>query len=165
MSIQIGIDGKNWNSTQVKDMVKIMNLSSREIYIVGAFDCGCNYEAGFGSVEIVRCSNTSELNDIKKRMNKHSADYQCDFRHALCLLVFEGKAKFLKGCRIVSYKGYVRTWNARNNDGRKKAREMEKFDTVFNRQCKWMQREKVHQDKITAQEIAQETANTGCGVT
>jgi hypothetical protein len=138
-----------------------MNPSSREIYVVGVFDCGCNYEAGFGSVEIVRCSNMSELNDIKQKMNKHSSEFQCHFRHALCLLVFEGKLKFkFKGYGAKSYKGYIRTWNARNKDGRKMGKEIVTFNKQFDRICAWLERHRKYKEKI----ILQEDANTGCGL-
>jgi hypothetical protein len=137
-----------------------MNPSSREIYIVGVFDCGCNYDACFSSVEIVRCSNTAELDDIKRRMNKHSSEYQCEFRHALSLLVFEGKLKSkFKGVR--NYKGYIRAWNARNKDGRKTTKELKQLDNLWDRKWKWMQREKIDRDKV----IAQENINTGVGTT
>lgn len=139
-----------------------MNPSSREIYVIGVFDCGCNYESSFSSVEIVRCSNTAEINNIKKKMNKHASEYQCEFRHALCLMVFEGKFISLKfGYGVKSYKGYIRTWNRRNKEGNKMARELRKIDTLFTRKGKWMNRYDIYKNKIAIQE----DANTGCGST
>jgi hypothetical protein len=138
-----------------------MNPSSREIYVVGVFDCGCNYESSFGSVDIVRCYNQKQLGDVKKKMNKHSCDYQCNFRHALCLLVFEGKLKFkFKGYPVHSYKAFLKLWLSRNKDGKKMTREMNSYNKKFERICAWEERRRKYQEKITLQE----DVNTGCGL-
>jgi hypothetical protein len=139
-----------------------LNPSSREIYVIGIFDCGCKYDAGFSSLEIVKCTNNLELEDIKQKMNKHSIEYQCDFNQAMYILVVEGKLKFepKKGFGIKGYNRYVKAWKFRDKEGRKTNKDISKFNAVFDRRVKWMQRESVNRDKITAQE----DANTGCGL-
>lgn len=74
-------------------------------------------------------------------MSKHASEYQCEFRGALCLLVFEGKLRpKFKGYKVKvrSYNGFIRTWNFRNKDGSRMKNELKQLDTVFTRQCKWM---------------------------
>ena len=58
-------------------------------YVVGVFDCGCNYEAGLSSVEVVSCENVRQVKSVKKKFEKHSANHQCDKRGAQTLLIFE----------------------------------------------------------------------------
>jgi hypothetical protein len=138
-----------------------MNPSSREIYVIGIFDCGCKYDSGFSSLEIVMCSNTAELDDIKERMSKHSSEYQCSFKEAMYILIFEGQFKSKsKGCGVKSYNGYIRTWNVRDKEGRKTRKDFKEYNSLFDRRVKWMQREANNREKITAQE----DANTGCGL-
>jgi len=139
-----------------------MNPSSREIYVIGIFDCGCYYDAGFSSLEIVKCNNNIELQDIKQKMNKHSAEYQCNFKQAMYILVVEGQLKFkpMKGFGIKGYNRYIKAWKFRDKEGRKSSKEMKDYNSVFDRRVKWMQRESVNREKITAQE----DANTGCGL-
>jgi len=139
-----------------------MNPSSREIYVIGIFDCGCTYDASFSSLEIVKCTSSLELKDIKLKMNKHSAEYQCNFKQAMYILIVEGQLKFkpMKGFGIKGYKSYIKAWTFRDKDGRKLTKELRSYNSVFDRRVKWMQRESVNRAKITAQE----DANTGCGL-
>lgn len=142
-------------------MAKTINPSSREVYVLGAFDCGCEYESSFGSVELIRCSNQKEVEDIKKMMLHHSSEYQCNFRGALVLLVFEGKFSFKQGGSVKSYKSFVRTWKARGREGRKMTSDLRQMDKLWDRKWNWMERVRKRDEKIKVQE----DLNTGVGVT
>ena len=62
-------------------------------YVLGVFDCGCSYESSFGSLDIVECNTKIEVNKIIKKMNNHSANYQCEGAPAMYTIVFEGTIK------------------------------------------------------------------------
>jgi hypothetical protein len=107
-------------------------------YIIGVFDCGCEYDASFGSLEIVECKTKVEGQDIIRRMNRHSANYQCHGREAMYTLVFDGKIeemtniitkpKSIEEKNLFNYKSYCNAWEKQGKENRKMEREMRKAE-------------------------------------
>lgn len=81
--------------------------------VVGVFDCGCEWEANIGSVEIVSCKDKKEVRKVKKLMRVHSSEFQCQPAPARVLFTVDGK---IKGVRVKPFKNYVQKWELRHQE-------------------------------------------------
>ena len=115
-----------------------------EIYVIGIFECGCSYEANLSSIEVVKCSNPSETNDIKQKMGIHSVGYQCHEKEASSILIFEGKLQWSdlgkedsttedSESGIYSYQNYIKLWDSRTKENAKSFRELKRFERKLER--------------------------------
>jgi len=87
-------------------------------YVVAVFQCGCDYEAGLSSIEVIICKTAEEINDTLARINLHSEDYQCSPEGASRIMIFEGRtiAGGKPAKTFYDYKTYKRLWTKRHHE-------------------------------------------------
>jgi len=107
-------------------------------YIVAVFECGCDYEGGLSSVEVVICDNEDQINDTLSRINLHSMDYQCTPVGASRVLIFEGRtiAGGKPAKTFYPYSIYKRLWNKRHKENIKEKKSY----------MRWLKKEKIFFD-------------------
>lgn len=48
-----------------------------KMFVIGIFECGCEYEANLSSIEIIECQTMPQVEEVMKRMQKYSLESQC----------------------------------------------------------------------------------------
>jgi len=98
-------------------------------YIVAVFECGCDYESGLSSIEVITCEDQDQINDILNRINLHSMDYQCHPVGPSRIMIFEGRpiAGGKPGKTFYDYPTYKKLWKERHKENIKDKKSYLRF--------------------------------------